>query len=90
MIGVHVHTDGEGVAKVKEVMVKEKLDWRSFVDRRAIADKWKPAGTPTFFIIDPKGVIRRKWAGAPGEKATDAALETLIREAESDAKQPPK
>jgi len=71
-------------------MVREKLNWRSIVDQGAIADKWKPAGTPSFFIIDPQGVIRYKWAGAPGEKAMDAALEKLIQEAEREAKKPPK
>ena len=52
-------------------MAKEQLNWRTFVDQGAIAEKWKPAGTPTFYIIDPSGVIRYKWAGAPGEKAID-------------------
>ena len=70
-------------------MVKEQLNWRSFVDRGAIAAKWKPAGTPSFFIIDHKGVICYKWAGAPGEKAIDAALEKLIQEAETDAQKSP-
>jgi hypothetical protein len=70
-------------------MVKEKLNWRSIVDRGAIADKWKPAGTPSFYIIDAKGVIRYKWAGAPGAKAIDAALEKVIQEAERDAKRSP-
>jgi hypothetical protein len=67
-------------------MVKENLNWRSFVDTGAIAEKWKPAGTPAFYIIDHKGVIRYKWAGAPGAQAMDAALEKVIQEAEKDAK----
>jgi hypothetical protein len=71
-------------------MVKEKLDWRSFVDRGDIAARWKPAGTPSFYIIDPRGVIRYKWAGAPGAKAIDTALEKLIQDAERDAKKPPR
>jgi hypothetical protein len=82
LIGVHLNIDGEDASKVKEVMAKENLSWRSFVDRGAIANKWKPAGTPAFYILDPKGVIRYKWAGAPGGKAIDAALEKLIQEAE--------
>ena len=82
--------DGEEAGKVKEVMAKERLSWRSFVDRGAIADKWKPAGTPTFYILDSKGVIRYKWAGAPGQKAIDAALEKLIQEAERDTTKSPK
>jgi hypothetical protein len=86
---VHLNYDGEDARKVKEVMDKEKLNWRTFVDRGAIADKWKAAGTPTFYIIDLKGVIRYKWTGAPGEKAIAAALEKLIQEAEKDAKKAP-
>ena len=67
-------------------MTRENLNWRSFVDKGPIAEKWKPAGTPTFYLIDPTGVIRYKWAGAPGEKVMDAALEKVIQEAERDAK----
>ena len=90
LIGVHLNYDGDDAGIVKKVMAKEQLNWRSFVDRGAIADKWKPAGTPSFYIIDPKGMIRYKWAGAPGAKAIDAALEKLIQEAETDAKESPK
>ncbi len=71
-------------------MDKEKLAWRSFADQGAISDKWKPPGTPTFYILDPKGVIRYKWAGSPGAKAIDVALDKLIQEAERDGKKTPK
>jgi hypothetical protein len=70
-------------------MTKEKLQWRSFVDRGAIGTKWKPGGTPSFFIIDAKGTIRYRWAGAPGAKAIDTALEKIIQEAETAAKKSP-
>jgi hypothetical protein len=78
-----VNIEGLEAGELKQVMDNEKLPWRSFADGDgAIAKRWKPAGTPTFFIIDHKGVIRYKWAGAPGEKAMDAALEKVIGEAE--------
>ncbi|MGH8245476.1 MAG: TlpA family protein disulfide reductase [Gammaproteobacteria bacterium] len=80
LIGVHLDYGGEDAGVVKRVMTKEQLNWRSFVDRGAIADKWKPAGTPSFYIVDSKGVIRHKWAGAPAAKAIDTALEKLIQE----------
>jgi hypothetical protein len=70
------------------VKTRENLAWRSFVDKGAIAEKWQPAGTPAYFIIDHKGVIRHKWPGAPGAKAMDTALEKVIQEAERDAKKP--
>jgi len=67
-------------------MARENLNWRSFVDPGAIAARWKPAGTPTFYLIDHRGVIRYKWAGAPGEKVMDAALAKVIAEAEGAGK----
>ena len=73
-------------------MEKEKLPWRSFVDlgnagTGPIAKRWNHSATPTFYLIDHKGVIRHKWTGAPGEKAMDAALEKLIEAAEKDGKE---
>ena len=89
LIGVHV--GGSTVQQLKEIMDKEKLPWRSFVDlgnagAGAIATKWNHSATPTFYVIDHKGVIRYKWTGPPGEKVMDAAVEKLIREAERDKK----
>jgi hypothetical protein len=68
-------------------MAKEKLPWRSFADpgelgQTAIVTKWNLTATPTFYLLDTKGVIRHKWVGAPGEAVMDGALETLIKEAE--------
>jgi hypothetical protein len=71
---------------VKEVMTAEKLDWRSLVDRGEIRREMELAGTPAFHILDPRGVIRHKWAGAPGEKAIHSAVEKPILEVERDAK----
>ena len=81
LIGVHLNNEGDDARTVKAVMAKEDLNWRTFVDQGAIAAKWKPAGTPTFYVIDHQGVIRYKWAGAPGAKVLDAALEKVLEEA---------
>ncbi len=71
-------------------MDKENLNWRSFADKEGtIGAKWN-AGTPSYYVLDPKGVIRHKWVGAPGEKAIDTALENLIKQAEANGKNPPK
>ena len=70
-------------AKLKQVMDKEKLNWRSFTDRQAICPKWSARGTPTYYVIDHKGIIRHKWIGYPGAKTIDTALETLVKEAET-------
>ena len=86
---MHLNYDGEDARKVKEVMDKEKLNWRSFAYREAINAKWNPS-TPGYYVIDHKGVIRHKWVGAPGEKAIDTALEKLINEVEANGKNSPK
>ena len=93
LVGVHV--GGSTVKELKEIMDRAKLPWRSFVDlgnagTGAIATKWNQSATPTFYVIDHKGIIRYKWTGAPGEKVMDAALEKLIEAAEKDGKKKPR
>jgi hypothetical protein len=85
LVGIHI--GGSNAKQLKVVMAKEKLTWRSFVDAGnagagPIATKWNLSATPSFYLLDHKGVIRHKWAGAPGEKALDAALDKLIKAAE--------
>jgi len=72
---------------MKEINARYDLRWRSFVDlgnagAGPIARQWNHVSTPTMYLIDHKGVIRRKWLGTPGEKAIDEAIMRLIREAE--------
>jgi hypothetical protein len=93
LIGVHV--GGSKAKQLKGVMEKERITWRSFADAGnagagPIATKWNLSATPTFYVIDPKGVIRHKWAGPPGEKVMDAALDKLIKGAEEDGKKIPR
>jgi hypothetical protein len=86
---IGVNTQGQQTENLKEVMEKERMNWRSFADHAdpgAIRDKWHMRTTPTLYVLDHKGVIRHKWVGSPGEKAIDAALEKLIKEAEGDGK----
>ena len=73
---------------LKERMDKEKMNWRSFAHQEAINAQWNPS-TPGYYVLDPRGVIRYKWVGAPGEKAIDTALEKLISEAEANRKKSP-
>ena len=88
MVGVNVN--GYDARKLKAVMDKEKLTWRSFADDGSIVGTWNLPGTPTFYVIDHKGVIRHKWVGSPGAKAIDAALDKLLKEAAGDSKNPPR
>ena len=71
-------------------MDKERLPWRSFACADDILATWNSPGTPTYYILDPRGMIRHKWIGYPGEKELDTALEKLIQAAEGDANKPAK
>ena len=80
MIGVNCFNDDP--ENLKEVMTRENLNWRSFAGNDDVTQQWNSPATPTFYVIDHEGTIRRKWVGPPGEEAMDAALESLIQEAE--------
>lgn len=82
LIGVNVNEFES--RNLKERMAKEKMNWRSFVQQEAINARWNPS-TPTYYVLDPRGVIRHKWVGPPGERAIDRALEKLIQETEANA-----
>ena len=86
LIGVNVNESES--RNLKERMDKEKMNWRSFAHQDAIDAKWNPS-TPGYYVLDPRGVIRYKWVGAPGEKAIDTALEQLIEEAEGNRTKSP-
>jgi hypothetical protein len=93
LVGIHI--GGLNAKQLKEVMDKEKITWRSFVDAGdagagPIATTWNLSATPTFYVIDHKGVISYKWAGAPGEKVLDAALDKLIKAVEENGKNSPR
>ena len=91
LIGVNINCHDS--KKLKEVMDKEKLNWRSFAEKRdgddgmgVITRHLEPPGTPTVFVLDHKGVIRYRWLGSPGEAKIDEAIHTLIKEAEEGKK----
>ena len=93
LLGVHV--GGLNVSQLKAFMTKENLTWRSFVDlgqagAGPIAKQWNLSATPSFYLLDHKGIIRHKWAGPPGEEALDKAIEVLVREAEGATSRPGK
>jgi hypothetical protein len=79
LIGVNSDSDRN---KLKEVLEKESITWRSFWDGPQgtggpIATDWNIHGWPSIFVIDAKGVIRYK--DVRGEKL-DEAVDKLLKE----------
>jgi len=88
LIGVNINCYAPG--KLKEVMAKEQLNFRSFTDTRegdglgVISSAWNLMGTPTLFVMDHNGVIRYIRRGIPDATAIDEMLKKLIKEAGSE------
>lgn len=78
-----VNSDGSK-EELKKVQEKEQITWRSFFDGSSgpIAKNWRIQGWPTLFLIDHKGVVRKKWLGGPGEKVMDDAIDEVLKEAD--------
>ena len=85
LIGVNINCYDP--KKLKEVMDKEQLNFRSFTDKAdgeglgVISSAWNLMGTPTLFVMDHKGVIRYVRRGIPDATAIDEILKKLIKRA---------
>jgi hypothetical protein len=88
MIGVNIITTDP--KKLKAVVEKEKLNWRSAIASDALKAEWNNPGTPSFYVIDHHGVIRVKWLGVPGEAVMDETLKKLTGEVPDNEGKPPK
>ena len=62
------------------LMKQANLPWRSFKWDSAVARQWHPF-TPTFYVLNPQGVIRYKWAGGIGPAAMELAVEKDLAKA---------
>jgi peroxiredoxin len=67
-----------------------KVNWRSICDggsnRRSIATKWNLNGLPTLYLIDRKGIIRRKWYGVQDRATLERSIEQFIGEIDNSKK----
>ena len=76
-------------AKLKEVLKKEQITWRSWWDGGStygpIASKWNVTGWPTVYVLDAEGVIRYRDVH---DKELDEAVDKLLQEMESERPKP--
>ena len=72
-------------AEIAARMKSEGIVWRNGMDLGEAGDgtlwsTWAVRGYPQFFVLDAKGVIRKRWFGNPGEDVMDREVDALIAE----------
>jgi thiol-disulfide isomerase/thioredoxin len=71
--------------KVRDFLKKEPMPWIHWWDNgedNPLVETLKIRAFPTLYLIDAKGVIRRKWQGVPDPiESLDKAVEELVKEA---------
>lgn len=85
LVGVNSDRDRK---TLREALVKEKITWPSFYEGGSmgpIASQWGVHTWPSLYLIDHNGTLRKKLLDRT-EKALDAEIEKLVREAEATAK----
>ena len=82
LIGVNADEDPAELSKALE---KNPMTWRSFKNKGAgkktIAEEWKILGFPTLYLIDHKGIIRKRWIGAPPTADLGREIDKLVQAA---------
>jgi thiol-disulfide isomerase/thioredoxin len=65
---------------VTEFMAKQKMPWSHWWDGRQgpVAKLFRVHGFPTLFLIDAKGIVRKKWVGAAGDEVIDKAIQDVL------------
>lgn len=83
LVGINCDETLDGA---KRAVVRDKLTWRSWFDASVTDGRattaWQVDAYPTMFLLDGKGIIRRKWQGRQDEAEIDAAIEQLLAELE--------
>ncbi|HVK14579.1 MAG TPA: TlpA disulfide reductase family protein [Gemmataceae bacterium] len=81
LLGVNVD---EEKADFTAFLKADKMPWDHWWDgsKGPLAKTFKVRAYPTLFLIDAKGVVRKKWTGSPGTEVLDKAVAELVAEAE--------
>jgi hypothetical protein len=72
--------------KAKKMAAKERLSWPSFWDGGGdpgpIVTQWR-LRWPTVYVLDDKGIIRRKYIGAPPDGQLERDVDDLLTKMEA-------
>ncbi len=77
-----VNVDDEKATLV-EFLGKDKMPWGHWFDgaKGPLSKTFKITAFPTMYLIDAKGVVRKKWIGSPGDEVMDKAIDELVADA---------
>jgi len=77
-----VNVDDEK-STVAEFLGKDKMPWNHWWDgpKGPVCKMFRIHSYPTLFLIDAKGILRKKWVGSPGNEALDKAIDEVVAEA---------
>jgi len=82
LISVSVDEKKDTVAKFLEKNPMPWTHWWDNGEENPLIQTLKVRGYPTLYLIDAKGVIRRKWVGVPQPvESLDKAIDELLKEA---------
>lgn len=70
-------------ATLTSFIEKEPMPWAHWWagPESAVLKTFRIKAFPTMYLIDAKGVVRKKWVGSPGNDVLDKAVEDLVKEA---------
>jgi thiol-disulfide isomerase/thioredoxin len=77
-----VNVDDEQATATK-FMGEEKMPWDHWWDgpKGPVCKMFRIHAYPTLFLIDAKGIVRKKWTGVPGNEALDKAVDEVLADA---------
>ena len=86
LLGVNGDSDRE---QVRAGVRREGVPWRSWWNGGTsgpLTTQWNISGWPTFYLLDPKGVIRFGAEVLDSDDALDGAIRVLLDEAAAEQK----
>jgi thiol-disulfide isomerase/thioredoxin len=74
----------EEKSTLTEFMTTQKMPWTHWWDGQEgpVGKMFRVSVFPSLYLIDAKGVLRKKWFGSPGDEKLDKAIEEVIGKTE--------
>jgi thiol-disulfide isomerase/thioredoxin len=96
ILGINCDADP---AAARAAAGRAKMTWRSLrrqlgpadppdSTRVPLGDLWEAEALPTVCLVDPSGVVRRRWTGKPPAEELDDAVDRLVAAAEAEPAPP--